>query len=153
METKDITWEEPPVTEVPPVQLQQLASLELAGAPELGGTSKQGGASELGETAEPGGLDDFDSGPSTRLPMLGRGTPHQPRVASPAGSVDNGGQGERGSVDGVNLPAPDAANTTSGDYLSSVSRESSVDGENPDEASSSNENGLVFSDADRGAPS
>ena len=129
--------------EVPPVQLQQLASPELAGAPELGGASEQGGASELGETAELGGLDDFDSGPATRLPMLGRGIPHQPRVASPAGSVGNGGQGERGSVDGVNMPAPDATTAPSGDYLSSVSSESSVDGENPVEASSSDENGPV----------
>ena len=90
------------------MQLQQLAWPELAGVPELGGTSEQGGASELGKTAEPGGLDDFDSGSATRLPMLGRGIPHQPRVASLAGSVGNGGQGERGSVDGVNLPVPDA---------------------------------------------
>ena len=143
VETRDVTWEAPPVMEVPPVQLQQLASPELAGAPELGGTSEQGEASELGETAELGGLDDFDSGPATRLPMLGRGIPHQPRVASPAGSVGNGGQGERGSVDGVNMPAPDATTAPSGDYLSSVSSESSVDGENPGEASSSDEIGPV----------
>ena len=129
--------------EVPPVQLQQLASPELAGAPELGGTSEQGEASELGETAELGGLDDFDSGPATRLPMLGRGIPHQPRVASPAGSVGNGGQGERGSVNGVNMPPPDATTAPSGDCLSSVSSESSVDGENPGEASSSDEIGPV----------
>ena len=64
--------------EVPLVQLQQLASPKLAGVPELGGTLEQGGASELGETAEPGGLDNFDSGPETRLPMLGRVIPHQP---------------------------------------------------------------------------
>ena len=115
VETRDVTWEAPPVMEVPPVQLQQLASPELAGAPELGGTSEQGGATELGETAEPGGLDDFDSGPATRLPMLGRGIPHQPRVTSPAGSVGDGGQGERGSVDGVNMPAPDATTAPSGD--------------------------------------
>ena len=112
---------------VPPVQLQQLVSPELAGAPELEGTLEQRGASELGETAETGGLDYFDSGPATRLPMLGRGIPHQPRVASPAESVGNGGQDERGAVDGVIKPAPDATTTPSGDYLSSVSSESSVD--------------------------
>ena len=82
--------------EVPPVQLQQLTSPELAGAPELEGTSEQGGASGQGETAEPGGLDDFDSGPATRLPVPGRGIPHQPRVASPSGCVGNGDQGEGG---------------------------------------------------------
>ena len=89
--TREVTWEAPPVTEVPPVQLQQLATPELTGAPERGGTSEQGGTSELGETTEQGGLDDFDSGPATRLPMLRRGIRHQPRVASPAGSVGNVG--------------------------------------------------------------
>ena len=144
VETRQVTWEAPPVMEVPPVQLQQLASPELAGVPALGRTSEQGGESELGETAEPGGIDDFDSGPANRLPMLGRGIPHQPQVASPAGSVGNGGQGERGSVDGVNRPAPDATTTTlSGDYLLSVSSGSSVVGKNPDGASSSDENGPV----------
>ena len=91
--------------------------------PELGEISEQGGASELGEMAEPGGLDDFDFGPATRLSMLGRAIPHQPRVASLAGSVGNGGQGERGSVDGVNLLASDPTTATSGYYLSSVSGE------------------------------
>ena len=129
--------------EVPPVQLKQLASPELEGVPELAGMSKQAGASELGETAEPGGQDDFDSGPATRFPMLGRRIPHQPRVASPAGSVGSGGQGERGSVDGVNLPAPDATTAPSGDYLSSVSSQSSVHRENLDEAFISDENGPV----------
>ena len=129
--------------EVPPEHLQQLASPELAGAPELGRTSEQGGASKVGETAEPGGLDGFDSGPATRLPMLGRGIPRQPRVASPAGSVGNGGQGERGYVDGVNMPPPDATTAPSGDYLSSASSELSVDGETPGEASSSDDNGPV----------
>ena len=138
VETRDVKWEAPP--DLPPVQLQQLASPELAGVPELAGTSGQGEASGLGESAEPGGLDDFDSGPATRLPKLGRGIPHQPRVASPAGSVGNGG---RGSIDGVNMPAPDATTAPSGDYLPSVSSESSVDGENPGEASSSDENSPV----------
>ena len=122
------------------------AATGIAGAgrvPELGGASVQGGASELRETAESGGLDDYDSGPATRLPMLGRGTPHQPRVASLAGSVGNVGQGERGSVDGGNLPAPDAITAPSGDYLSSVRSESSIDGENPDDASSSDGNDPV----------
>ena len=129
VETRDVTWEAQPVMKMPPVQLQQLASPELAGVPELGETLEQGRASELGDTAESGGLDVLDSGPATLLPILGREIPHQPRVASPAGSVGNGGQGERGSVDGVNLLAPDAITATSGDYLSSVGGEFSVDGE------------------------
>ena len=131
VETWDVTWEAPTIMEVPPVQLQQLASPELAEAIELGGTS------------EPRGLDDFDSDPATRLPMLGRGIPHQPQVASPVGSVGNGGQSERGFVEGVNMPAPDATTAPSGNYLSSVSSESSVDGENLGDASSSDENGPV----------
>ena len=59
---------------VPPVQLQQPASPELGGAPELGETSEPGRASELGETPELGGLDDFDSGLPTPLPLLGGGS-------------------------------------------------------------------------------
>ena len=152
METRYVTWEAPPVMEVPPVHLQQLASPELAGVPEFGRTSKQAGASGLGETAEPGRLDDFDSGPATRLPTLGREIPHHSRVAFSAGSVGNGGQGERGSVDGVSMPAPDATTTSSRDCLSSVSSESSVDGENPGEVSSSDENGLVTTMARTAAP-
>ena len=58
-----------------PVQPQQPASPELEGAPEPGGTSELGAESELGETPEPGGLDHFDSGPPTLLPLLGRGVP------------------------------------------------------------------------------
>ena len=95
VETRDVTWEKPPVMVVPPVQPQQPASPELGGAPELGGTSEPGGASELGNTPDPGGLDYFDSGPPTPLPLLGRGIPHQRRVTSPAGSVGYGGEGER----------------------------------------------------------
>ena len=53
---------------------------------------------ELGETPEPGGLDGFDAGPPTPLPLLGRGIPHQRRATLPAGSVGHGGQYERGSV-------------------------------------------------------
>ena len=67
------------------MQLQQGASPELAGVAELGGTSENGGASEMGETSDQGGRDDFDSGPATRLPMLGREIPHQPRVAFSGG--------------------------------------------------------------------
>ena len=57
--------------------------------------------------------------------------------------MGNVGQGERGSVDGGNLPAPDAVTAPSGDYLSSVRSESSVDGETPDDASSSDGNDPV----------
>ena len=49
IEKRDVTWESPPDIEVLPVQLQQSASPELAGAPEQGGTS------EVGETPEPRG--------------------------------------------------------------------------------------------------
>ena len=99
IETRGVTWEAPPDKEVPPVQLQQSASPELAGAPEPGGTSEPGrksesvGTSELGEKPEPGGLDDFDSGPPTPLPFLGRGILHQRRVTPPAGSVGHGEEG------------------------------------------------------------
>ena len=74
VETRDVTWETPPVMVVPPVQLQQPASPEVGGSPELGG------------------LDDFDSGPPAPLPLLGRGI-HQRRATPPAGSAGYGGDG------------------------------------------------------------
>ena len=77
---------------VPPVQLQQSASPELAGGPESGGTSDPGGRLELGQTPEQEGLEDFISGSPTPLilPLLGRGIPHQRRATRPAGSVGHG---------------------------------------------------------------
>ena len=62
---------------MPPAQLQQPATPVLEGAPDLERTSELGGAVELGKTPEPGGLDEFDSGLPTPLPLLGRGIPHQ----------------------------------------------------------------------------
>ena len=38
---------------------------------------------ELEEVSEPGGTDDYDSAPTTPLPVLGRGNSHQLRVVSP----------------------------------------------------------------------
>lgn len=65
VETRDIISEVPAVMVVPPVHLQQSASLELARVPELGGTSQPGRASEPRKPAEPGGLDDSGSTQST----------------------------------------------------------------------------------------
>ena len=100
---------------VPPVQHQQPAS-------------------GLGVTPKRGGLDDFDSGPPTALPLLGRVIPHQRRATPSAGSVRYGCDGERCSAGGQNLPVPDTTTAPSGVHLPSVSRESfavgdfSVDG-------------------------
>ena len=107
MEIRDVTWEMLPVTVVMPAQLQQPASSELGGAPELGGTSEPGGTSELRETLEPGELEDLDIDPPTPLPLLGKGTLHQRRVTAPAGSVGYSSEGERGSVCGEHMSAPD----------------------------------------------
>ena len=85
VETRDVTWETPPVMVVPSVQPQQPASPELGGTPDLGGTSEPGGATELGETSEPAGLDYFDYGP-TPLLLLGRRIPHYRRVTPTTGS-------------------------------------------------------------------
>ena len=38
---------------------------------------------DLEEVSEPGGTDDYESAPTTPLPVLGRGIPHQLRVVSP----------------------------------------------------------------------
>ena len=131
---------------MPPVHLQQPALPELGGVPEPGGTSEPGGASELGETPEPGGLDDFDSGPPTPLPLMGRGIPHQRRVTPPAGIAVYGGEGERGSVGRENLPTPDTTTASSGVYSPSVSSELSADGDlsaEGSETSSSDESSPV----------
>ena len=116
VETRDVIWETPRVMVAPPVQLQKPALPGLGGAPELGGTSEPGRASVLGETPEPGGLNDFDSGTATPMPLLGRGISHQRRATPPAGSEGYGGEGERGSVGGENLPVPDTTNAPSGLY-------------------------------------
>ena len=109
-------------------------------------TSEPGGASELGETPEPGGLDDFDFGPPTPLLLLGRGIPHHRRATPTAGNVGYGGEGERGFVDGENLPAPDTTTAPSGVHSPSVSSEPSADGDlsaEESETSSSGENSPV----------
>ena len=116
VDTRDATWETPPVMVMPPVQLRQPASPELGGTPELGRTSEPGGASVLREAPEPGGLDDFVSCPPTQLPQLGRGVFHQRRVTHPAESVGYGGGGERGSAGGENLSARGTTNASSGVY-------------------------------------
>ena len=98
---------------------------------------------ELGETPEPGGLDEFDSGLPTPLPLLGRGIPHQRRATPPAGSEGYGGKRERGSVGGENLPDPDTITAPSGVYSPSASSELSADGDLSaagSETSSSGEN-------------
>ena len=92
--------------EVPPVQVKQSASSQLAGASELGGTSQPAWTSEVSEAPDQRGLDDFDSDPQTRLPLLRRGIPHQRRVTVPAKSADQGGEGERGFLGEKNQPAP-----------------------------------------------
>ena len=114
VETRDVTWETPPVKVVPPVQLQQPASPQLGGTPEVEGTSEPGGASELRETPESGGLDYFDSGPPNPVPLLGRGISYQRRVTPPAGSEGYGGEGVWGSVGGENLWTPDTTTAPSG---------------------------------------
>ena len=80
---------------------------DVGWAPELGGTSESGGSSELGETPAPRGLDGFDSGPPTPLPLLGRETPHHRRATPAAGNEGYGGEGERGAAVGEKLSAPD----------------------------------------------
>ena len=108
-----------------------------------------------GETPEPGGLDDFDSGPPTPLPLLGREVPHQRRATPPAGSVGYG-EGERGSVGGKDLPPPDTTTAPSGVHSPSVSSEPCADGDlsaEGSETSSSAENKSDSCDgADSGAP-
>ena len=75
--TTHVTREPPCDMEMPTVQLQQSVSPQLAGAQQPGGTSEPGVTPELGETPEPAGLDDFNSGPRTPLPLLVMAISHQ----------------------------------------------------------------------------
>ena len=131
---------------VPPVQLLQPVSPDLAGALEMRETSEPGGASELGETPEPGGLDDFD-GPPTPLPLVERRISHLRRVTPPVGSVRYGGEGKWGSVGGENRPAPDITTALSGVHVPSAISEPSADSDlstEGSETSSSNRIRPVF---------
>ena len=95
--------------DVLPVKLQQSASPELAGGPEPIGTSEPGGISEMGQTPEPGGLEGFSiQVHRLHCPFWEEEAPHQRQTTLPAGSVGHGGEGERGTVAGENLPTPDA---------------------------------------------
>ena len=141
VEIRDVTWEALPGIEVPPVQLQQSAWPEVAGAPEPERTSEPGGPSEPGETPEPGGLNDLDSGPLTPLPLLRKETPHQRRATPSARSVGHGGKGERGSVGGENLRAPDTATAPQYVYLLTERNETSAHGDISVEASETSSSG------------
>ena len=75
VETRDVTWE---------------AMLDAeASPPRLLGLPEQGGAEELEDAPEPGGTDGVDSAPTTPLPVLGRGVPHQVRAMSPKAQADD----------------------------------------------------------------
>ena len=67
-----MTWEATPSARAPP------PPPPLVEIPELGGTL------EMEEASEPGGMDDnVVSAPTTPMPVLGRGIPHQLRTVSP----------------------------------------------------------------------
>ena len=117
---------------------------------------RAGGTSEMGETPEPRGLGDFDSGPPTPLQLLERGIPHQRGLTPQAGSVAHGEEGERGSVGGEDLLAPDIETAPPGVYLSSESNETSADGdilvERSETLSSDNSHPVPTMGAHCGAP-
>ena len=83
VKTRNVIWEAARSTETP--------SLRLSEMPEQGWTM------DLEEVSNPGGTDDYESAPTTPLPVLGRGTPHQLRVVSPM--TQTGGDCQAESVD------------------------------------------------------
>ena len=83
VKTRNVIWEAARSTETP--------SLRLSEMPEQGWTM------DLEEVSNPGGTDDYESAPTTPLPVLGRGTPHQLRVVSPM--TQTGGDCQADSVD------------------------------------------------------
>ena len=69
VETRDVTWE---------------ATLDVGAVlSQLPEVPEQGGAQGLEDAPELGGTEDFVSAPTTPLPVLGRGIPHQLRAVSP----------------------------------------------------------------------
>ena len=69
VETRDVTWE---------------ATLDVGAVlSQLPEVPEQGGTQGLEDAPELGGTEDFVSAPTTPLPVLGRGIPHQLRAVSP----------------------------------------------------------------------
>ena len=69
VETRDVTWEATLSTGAP--------------SPRLPEMPEQGWTMDPEEMSEPEGTDDYESAPTTPLPVLGKGSPHQQRVVSP----------------------------------------------------------------------
>ena len=80
VETRDMTWEATLSTGAPSPPLPEM--------PEKGGTV------DLEEALEPGGMDVYESAPTTPLPVLGRGIPHQLRAVSPMTQAGGDSQAE-----------------------------------------------------------
>ena len=81
VETRDVTWE---------------ATLSIGTpSPPLPEMPEQGGTVDLEEAPEPGGTDVYESAPTTPLPVLGRGIPHQLRAVSPMTQAGGDSQAER----------------------------------------------------------
>ena len=69
VETRSVTWEATLSTGAP--------------SPPLPEMPEQGATVDLEEAPEPGGTDVYESAPTTPLPVLGRGVPHQLCAVSP----------------------------------------------------------------------
>ena len=78
VETRDVTWEATLSTGAP--------------SPPLPEMPEQGRTVDLKEAPEPGGTDVYESAPTTPLPVLGRGIPHQLRAVSPVTQAGGGSQ-------------------------------------------------------------
>ena len=76
VDTRDVTWEATPHAGAAPHSLTEM--------PE------QRGAMELGEDPDPRGTGGFSSAPTTPMPVLGMGIPHQFRVVSPMTRASDG---------------------------------------------------------------
>ena len=69
VETRHVTWEATLNTGAP--------------SPRLPEVPEQERTMDLEEAPEPGGTDDYESAPTTPLPIMGRGISHQLRAVSP----------------------------------------------------------------------
>ena len=87
---------------------------------------------DLEEVSEPGGTDDYESAPTTPLPVLGRGIPHQLRVVSPMSPMTQ----------------------TGGDFQADIVdlNDSSTVGSEPPDSDTSSRDGNDTSSSDDGTP-
>ena len=113
IEKRDVTWEATPHAGAP--------------SPPLPETPEQGGTMKLGDPPKPGGTNYFASAPTTPLPVLGRGIPHQLRAVSPLTQASDELQAEGVELNGSSTSSIESSGSDSS-YRDGSDASSSDDG-------------------------